>query len=128
MRLASTLLLLLYISAVCRPAFPLVADGLAHLFWHKHHLENKHAHAGLNHLAKEITAETAMECETHKGIPASNKTTDKSSDFLFAHHFTAIPEHCFLTKKCLLTKGNYLLLPFSHFFKEVVSPPPDLMC
>ena len=127
MKLAPTILLLLYICAVCRPAFPLVADGLAHLFWHHHHLATKHAHHGQNHLVKEIAAETELECETHKGIPASNKTSGKSSDFLFAHLITAIPAHYFSMKNGRMSNGNYLLLPQGNIYTEVVTPPPDLL-
>lgn len=127
MKLASTLLLLLYISAVCRPALPLVADGLAHLFWHKHHLQTKHAQKGQNHLVKEIAAETELECQIHKGVPASNKTTDKSSDFLFAHLIADVPHQSFLPKKCLTALGECHLLPMGNCFTEVLTPPPDLL-
>jgi hypothetical protein len=127
MKLAPAILLLLYISAVCRPAFPLVADGLAHLFWQHHHLATKHAHHGQNHLVKEIAAETELECETHKGIPASNKTSGKSSDFLFVHLLTVNPIQCLSPKNNRITNADYNHLPFGNIFTEVVTPPPDLL-
>ena len=125
MKIAPTILLLLYVSAVCRPVLPLAADGLAHIFWHHHHLETVHAEKGHGHLHAEIVSASDLENQAASSVPTNQKTAAKSSDFLFVHLGAVISAFYLSEKNCLLAPGKFYQHHNSRTCTEVATPPPD---
>jgi len=124
MRFLATCLLLIYISVSCRPIFPVLADGLAHLLWYQHHVETVHMHDGNAHVHSEI-AEAASEPGEHGAAPVPAKSF-KISDFLAAHvnvSFQYTPVICWK-----ITTGGLFGSPVGLvglYSPEVPVPPPN---
>jgi hypothetical protein len=124
-RFTAKLLLLLYLSAACRSALPILADGLAHLLWYEHHYATVHAHDGHLHVHAEILAAAADETDGHQHAPTPIKSF-KISDLLEAHFVrgalgfdVAVPFES--------ARSAVFFQPFreSTTFLDVPTPPPD---
>jgi len=124
MRFLATCLLLIYISVSCRPIFPVLADGLAHLLWYQHHIETVHMHDGNAHVHSEI-AEATSEHGEHGAAPVPAKSF-KISDFLAAHvivSFQYTPVICWKTIVGGLLGSPVILVGL--YSLEVPVPPPN---
>lgn len=124
MRFLATCLLLIYISVSCRPIFPVLADGLAHLLWYQHHVETVHMHDGNAHVHSEIV-EAASEPGEHGAAPVPAKSF-KISDFLAAHIVVSFPYTPVICWKITTGRlfGNPVMM-VGLYSLEVPVPPPD---
>ncbi len=125
MRFLATCLLLIYISVSCRPIFPVLADGLAHLLWYQHHVETVHLHDGNAHVHSEI-AEAASEPGGEHGAAPVPAKSFKISDFLEAHVIVSFQYTPVIRWK--ITTGGLFGSPVTLvglYSLEVPVPPPN---
>jgi hypothetical protein len=126
MRTIATCLLLIYVSVSCRPVFPVLADGLAHLLWYEDHVATVHMHGGMAHVHAEIADAMADDTGEQGKAPVPAKSF-KISDFLSAHMAVAevrldnIP--CWNIFSAGVPDGSAVLVGL--YSSEVPVPPPN---
>ena len=110
-------LLLIYITAVCKPVLPLVNDLLAHTFWKTEHIITVHHENGKDHVHHELKKISDQNNED------ANSPAPKSSESVSVHillknnydlPYNATSEHKHLIR-------SYSLL---STFLELNTPPP----
>ena len=110
-------LLLIYITAVCKPVLPLVNDLLAHTFWKTEHIITVHRENGKDHLHHELKKVSDQNNEDANS-PAPKSAESVSVHILLQNNYdfsySATSEHKHLT-------SSYSLL---STFLELNTPPP----
>lgn len=112
--------LLLYASALFRPAFPLVSDAVSHTFCEAVHISSVHMVYGSQHMQKEVAAENA---ENKKSSSNAEKNVD-----LFAVHLpqsTCVYSFPFFSSCQIFYSFDVSKLPFWSMRQLV--PPPDFL-
>ena len=112
-------LLLVYVSVLFRPAFPLVSDALSHFFSESVHLSTIHMVYGEQHLQKEMAAENA---ESKK---SSSHSSEKSIELFAIHLLQSDVQFSFLKRISNYIFPLFLVnkLPLWCTLQNV--PPPD---
>lgn len=130
MRLIAQLLFLLYLSAVCRPIFPVVADGLAHLLWHHHHMETVHRHYGHAHVQHEVAAslsEQSQAADHDEGLPSPTPLKSFKVNDLLSEHLACAAAQAL--RRFDARGGSsplfFYLFSLNTSCSEVPVPPPD---
>ena len=110
------LLLFAYTTIVCKPIFPSLADGIAHVFWYTEHIATVHAENGQYHVHLEYAAAAKKgypEKDTH--LPKQGSDTD---------HLMRTQEYSF-SVPVIVQKDftiSYSYLPITHLPSDF--PPP----
>jgi len=117
------LVLTIYLCASCTGLLPLVLDSMAHVLWHKEHIEHvHHGKEGHNHLADEIV-QSLSENQNHDG---SFTDTNGVKPNLSAH-YVPLP----VLQSSESNVGNFLAFPPLHFWlptgaKATIFLPPKI--
>lgn len=126
MKALATCLLLMYVSVTCRPVFPVLADGLAHLLWYESHVATVHLHDGSMHVHSEIADIAAEDSGAQDKAPTPAKSF-KVSDFMAAHIVVEIPLFnipFWDIPSGGLPRSTHVLVGL--YSKKVPVPPPDV--
>ena len=112
--------LLLYASALFRPAFPLVSDAMSHTFCEAVHISSVHMVYGSQHMQKEVAAENADSKKSSSNI-------EKNAEFFAVHLTQSVCEYSFPSfSSCqIFYSFDVAKLPFWSMRQLV--PPPDFL-
>ena len=114
---AAHYLLLIYITAMCKPVLPLVNDFIAHTFWKTEHIISVHHENGKDHLHYELKKVSDQNNED------ANSPAPKFSECVSIHILSQnnydFSDNIFSERKYLT--GSYSLL---STFLQLNTPPP----
>ena|GEM_PF-1311421 len=119
-------LLLLYLSAVCRPVLPVLADGLAHILWYDRHVQTVHAHNGQSHVHYEVLSALSDDGHNDKHSSSAPSQSFKCNDFLSAHLIGIVAAPPTWPVLVCIRQGLLFFLVFTGTdCIEVPVPPPN---
>ena len=110
-------LLLIYLTAMCKPILPLANDILAHTFWKTEHIVTVHHANGKDHLHYELK-KVSDENDEDANSPAPKSSESVSVHILLQNNYDF--SHNILSEQKHL-RGSYNLL---STFIEMNTPPP----
>jgi hypothetical protein len=124
MKLPAVLFLLLYLSATLRPVWPVLADTLAHVFWHHEHIETVHKNHGAQHVHQELkTLATGLE-DSNSSAPLPVKSS-KTNESVAPHLATFTWNISLPTLSLAPTQPAFhFLFPVTSCSLNLHTPPP----
>lgn len=113
-------LLLIYMSALFRPAFPLVSDAMAHTFCEAVHISSVHMVYGSQHMQKEVAAE-------NDDSKKSDRNAVKTADFFAVHLLQNVWQDSFSSIFSCQIFNSFVAAKLPFWSMRQLAPPPDFL-